>query len=311
MRRSEAVPTTAPFGSVPAHGLGVRFAAEALGFHHAAAVGARDQRAKPEAAVDDFGERGDRRAARSVETGEQRPLGGDAACARGVVDRLQEAPGRVVRGAALDADGTLAGGRQHVLGRQDFRRRVGLAEALEAGHGEQRRIDLAIGELAHPGVDVAANRRDLEVGPPVEQDRLAPKRGGPDHRALRQRGQARRGGGQERIARILARQHARYVEPIGQTARNVLHGMHRDVDRSGQQGIFDFFGKQTLAAELAERPGQEPVARGLNDHDLDGVGRGKRVVGGGKPVARLVRLGECQGAASRADPQAGGHDSFL
>ena len=67
--------------------------------------------------------------------------------------------------------------------------------------------------------------------------------------------------------------------------------MHRDVDLTGQKVIFDFAGEKPLAADLFQRPVNDPVAGGLDDDDGERLER--QVERAGKTLTGLVGL--CQG----------------
>jgi hypothetical protein len=80
--------------------------------------------------------------------------------------------------------------------------------------------------------------------------------------------------------------------------------MHGEVDGAGEERLLDLFGEQALAADLGERPIADQVAGGADDLDRDPLGA--EPVGGGEPRAHLMRLGERERAAARADAQDGG-----
>ena len=79
--------------------------------------------------------------------------------------------------------------------------------------------------------------------------------------------------------------------------------MDGDVDLARQQGLLDLLGEQALAADLAQRAILHLVAGGLDDANLDAAGRGQMRMGGDQARARLVRLGEGERRAARADAQ--------
>jgi hypothetical protein len=47
--------------------------------------------------------------------------------------------------------------------------------------------------------------------------------------------------------------------------------VHGDVDAAVQQRVVDLLGEQALAADVGERLVEDLVARGLDDHDLEGA----------------------------------------
>ena len=89
----------------------------------------------------------------------ERPLGAHARHRRGVADRASaaasSAPARACRASApCPAAGTTSLAAP--------RRRRPRARAAAAGQRQHERVDLAVGELAQPGVDVAAQLHDLD-----------------------------------------------------------------------------------------------------------------------------------------------------
>ena len=85
--------------------------------------------------------------------------------------------------------------------------------------------------------------------------------------------------------------------------------MDREIDAAGDQRFLDLLREQALAAGFRKRPVLDAVARGADDGDRDGGG--VEAVRGGDAVPRLVRLGEGEGRATRADDQDGGGSSGL
>jgi hypothetical protein len=82
---------------------------------------------------------------------------------------------------------------------------VGQSQAPQAGQSEDGGIGLAAAELGEPGLDIAAQRHDLEIGPGVQRQRGAARRRGGERAALRQLRQAGGMGRDQGVARILAR----------------------------------------------------------------------------------------------------------
>ena len=266
-----------------------------------AAVGAGDQAGEREPAVGDRGVAGDRRAAGAVEHGEEGALGRERDRAAGMIDGGEQLARAAVVGARLDGDDALPDRRQELVDRQHRGGGVGASEPLQAGEREQRGVDLAGGELAQPGLDVAAQAHHREVGPGVLDQRLAPQRSGADDRAGRKIEERRRPGADEDVAGVLARQHGRDREPGGQRGRHVLGRMHREIDGAGAERLLDLLGEQALAAGLGQRPVLDHVAGGADGLDRDLIG--SNAMRGGEAGAHFPRLGERERAAARADAQ--------
>ncbi len=244
-------------------------------------------------------ERGDRGPARAVEHLEAGAFGGHPQRRGALVQRRQERARARVVAADLDPDRALRHGGQHLLRRQHRGGRAAHFETLEPGHGQERGIDLTLGQLAQAGLDVAAQRHHLDIGPRQQHLGLAAQRGGAHDRARRQRGQAVAAVREQGVARVLARQDGGDLQALGQPGRHVLHGVHRDVDAPLEQRLLDLLGEQALAADLGERAVLHRVAGGLDDDDLDRRRLGQLAVHRGEARAHLTGLGERQGAAAR------------
>src|SRR5918993_821410 len=91
--------------------------------------------------------------------------------------------------------------------------------------------------------------------------------------------------------------------------REVLGGMHREVDRALEERDVELLREQALAAGLRERSILDRVAGGLDDAQRQLVGR--EAVRAAQPVLRLVRLRERQGRAAGADDQGRGWPHVL
>ena len=171
------------------------------------------------------------------------------------------------------------------------------AEPLEAGHGQNGGIDLAGLELAQPGLDIAAERHDGEIGPRAFEQSLAPQRGGADHGAVRQFTDAFGGAADEGVARVLARQECRQHQASRQHGRHVLRGMHGEIDGTGEQRLLDLLGEKAFAAGFRQRPVLDHVAAGADDFDLDPL-RGD-AMGLGEPGLHFVGLHQRQRRTAR------------
>src|SRR3546814_6636765 len=113
------------------------------------AVRQRDEPAQPqERAALQFRQGGDRRLAGAIELRQQGPFRRDPESSLPAVDGVEEAARARIVGAYFQADGALAGCRQHLLRRERRYDPVRLAEAAQTGHCQQRGIDLAVGQLA-------------------------------------------------------------------------------------------------------------------------------------------------------------------
>ena len=99
------------------------------------------------------------------------------------------------RPAALDRQRPLCGGGQHLQRVEQLVRLLDAAEPAQPGRGDDDGVQLAGVHLADPGVDVAADRHDLEAQPERVQLGGPPRRAGADAHtaAAARRAPARRG----------------------------------------------------------------------------------------------------------------------
>jgi hypothetical protein len=91
-----------------------------------------------------------------------------------VVQRFKQATGAFVRGGDLYTDCALGNGREHFIRLDRAGDVLGHAKPVQAGAGEKRRSGHALGQLAQPGLDVAAEPDNVEVGPDMLELRHAP-----------------------------------------------------------------------------------------------------------------------------------------
>ncbi len=182
--------------------------------------------------------------------------------------RLQQV---VAFGAHLQAQCALAGGRQHLVGLEQGTDAAFQTQALEARGREHDGVVLAFVELAQAGIEVAAQRLDVEVGAQRLQQHLPAQAGGADHGTLGQVGQAGVAGRDEGIARILALHHAGQLEALGQLHGNVLERMHGHVGAAFFQRDFQLFHEEALAAHLGQGAVEDLVALGGHAEQFDGV----------------------------------------
>src|SRR5689334_20481091 len=122
----------------------------------AAAVRLQHQPVDRQPVAAEFGEPGDRSAAGAVESSEHGAFGPRARGSTGVMNRVEQRSNRLVAGATLDREHTLADRRQHYLRRQDLGGEVRLAQPLEATKREHDRIELAFLQFSQSRVHVAA-----------------------------------------------------------------------------------------------------------------------------------------------------------
>src|SRR5207248_203059 len=124
----------------------------------------------------------------------------------------ERSTGRVelfLTGANLQGECALSGLRQQLVRVEAAPDLVPEPEPVEAAGRQHDRVQAALAALAQTRVDVAAERRDRELGLERQQLRLAADRGSPDAHPRPQLRDAA-----ERVARILAFEIGAHDEPI-------------------------------------------------------------------------------------------------
>src|SRR5258705_1817654 len=143
-----------------------------------APVERQDFAAKEKVGAFHFSETRNGRAAGAVKRGEEAALAGNGEMGLRVVDRRDQPVGRVILVADLDADGPLTE-RWQPLGRiQNLAVRQSKLQPRHAGARQHDRIGFAAGELQQPGLDIAPQGHDFEIGPQPQGLRLTAHRTG-------------------------------------------------------------------------------------------------------------------------------------
>ena len=270
-------------------------------------------------------ERTDRRLAAPAQRFHDRTLGLERGARHGVVDRLDSPTNVVVALADLDRDDALARRRQARRSGNpecDSRRQ---AQPAQSGSRENHGIVLAVVELAEPRVQVAADLLEACVREQAFQLCHAAHAARADDRSVsREREQlvdpihgAAHGGGfghhgritqfrvgierhvlgqDDRIERILARQHRADRQSLWQDGWHVLAAVDSHIDVAAEERVLDLLDEQPLPAGLGEGRVLQPIARRLDHDDLAGRPTGLPDAG-----CHLVGLPQRQRAAAGAD----------
>ncbi len=273
-------------GQRGAQGLGLGARAADLAAHDLAAVHRAHQAAQPEGVALQHRMAADGHLAAAFQARVHGALGQHPVGGVGVVQGGEQGVHPGVVGAAFDAHRALPDRRQAVGGVDGAADALREAEPDQAGGGEDHRVVFALVQLAQTGVDVAAQRADLQVGPAVGELALAAQAGGAHHRALRQLVQRGMAVADEGVARVLALHDHRQVQPLGQLHRHVLHGVHRDVGVAFEHARLQLLYEQPLAADLGQRGVEDLVALGAHAQDFHLQAR----MGGAQGVGDVLGL---------------------
>ena len=244
--------------------------------------------------------RADRQRAARSELGQERPLDLDLATRLRVVDAGERGGDVAVVGATLDRDASLADGR-HELGRiEDLGDPVGQIEDLEGGHGHHdRAVDR---DLRQPGLDVAAQLLEPQIGARPADLAPPPNRPGGDGRAGRHVDR----GGQPTSASAAVRrsQKAASTQTLLGCRPQVLGRVHRQVGAPVEHRLLDLLDEHALATDRVEGHVLARVTARLDERQLD-VEPGLAECGGDE-FGLGCRLGAPAGGESQRPHRAGG-----
>jgi hypothetical protein len=140
-------------------------------------------------------------------------LGFETGRARHIIDRPEHSGGLRIVDPGLDRDDALARRRDAVVVREPDGYARFVAEPHEAGHGQHQRVVLPGIQLSQARIDVSANREEPRVSICLAELRAPAHAAGADSRLRSQRLQPI--AQDERVARILPRQHRRHREALG------------------------------------------------------------------------------------------------
>ena len=204
--------------------------------------------------------------------------------------------------AALDREGSLPRGGQHLQRVDELAHLVEAPEPGQARTGQDDRVVPAVVDQPQPGVDVAADRLDAQAEAERGELRGAARGAGADDRAGGQLTEGEPVAGDERVAGVLAHRDRRDDQAGLGCDRQVLERVHREVDLAALQGVPDGGGEDAGAADGGQRRGRG-VAEGGDLDQLDLVAERPQLVG--DPPG----LGGREGAAAGAEPDHPGRRS--
>ena len=160
-------------------------------------------------------------------------------------------------------------------------------------------------QLAQPGVDVAAQGLDREVGPRGQDQRPAPRAGGSHHRARRAGRASPRAARVTRTSRGSSRGGKRGQAEAGrQLGGKILEAVHGDVDAPVEQRLLDLAHEEALAAEVGQArrgaavPLRAPWGRSRPSAPAPAAPRRSR-----RPGPGPARCRACRCARSSSDPR--------
>ena len=150
--------------------------------------------------------------------------------------------------------------------------RVLVSESLQAGHGQDDRIEFAGVELAQPCIDIATKHDKIQRRESMPQLNLPPQTAGPDCR-VRPQFLKLRSIGDECVPWIFTFRNGRRSNTIGQLEGHIFEAVHGKIDAAVEQRFIEFFCEQSLAADLRQRNVENLVAGGLDRNEFDRAAR--------------------------------------
>jgi hypothetical protein len=252
----------------------------------------------PVVALGDVGQRADRCGAAALERGQRGALGEHGGVRRGVVERGQQVDERVV-GAALDGERALTGRGQHLERVEHFAHLVQAPDPGQACACQHHRVTLSCSHLADPGVDVATDGHHDQTEAECVQLRGPARRAGADDAAGGELAEGEPVAGDDDVARVLALGNGRERDPGRGVGREVLEGVHREVDLTREQRVAQRVDEHTRRAALQRRAGG--LAAVAVGGDLDQLGVDAEAVA--QQRGDVLGLGGGEQAAAGADAQ--------
>ena len=126
-------------------------------------------------------------------------------------------------------------------------------ESTDTGCREQRRVELAVGDLPNARVDVPADRAHLQIGPERLQLSGAPQAARPDDGTLREFGERAALPRDEAVSHVLPLRHRAHDDAFGVLGGQILERVHGEVDVTLAQRSLELGREETLSADLGKR----------------------------------------------------------
>lgn len=206
-----------------------------------------------------------------------------------------------VRGAAFDPQGALADRVVHVRGGDVFLDAVGELEAFEACNGEYQGVEFPLVEFAKACFHISSGFGEDEVGSGVQELCATAEAAGADAGTLGEffPSEIGRGGGgeDEGIGGFGPLGDGGQGEMRMRIGREILQAVNGQIGKIGEDGVLNFPGEDSHAAETAERAGEVAVADGGDVEEFHITFRG----GGAQEAGDVFGLPEREAAGTGRD----------
>ena len=207
------------------------------------AIGRNDERDDDQRFAVQVSMRSHGRLASATERGQHGTFGGDPGPCLGMLQALGDLKRGIAIVARLHRQRALAHGWTHHAGIEEFRDSIFQSQTPQSGRGENDGIVAAFIQFAQPGIDVAANVFDLQIGPASSKLRGAAQRTSSYASA---RGQILEGAAYQSIAWIFALRDGGQRQALRQIGGHVFQAMYGQIDRASEQRFLNFLGEQSF-----------------------------------------------------------------
>jgi len=177
-------------------------------------------------------------------------------------------------GPDFDAQGALARSGQGLFRGQNGPDTVFHPQTDEARRRQDNGVVLAFVQLAHPGIQIAPQALDLQMGILGPQNGLTAQAGGAHHGPVRQLVQAGVLGGNKGVPGIFPGGNGGQGKAFRHIHGHVFEGMDGQIGRPFRHGHFQFLDEQALATDGGQGTVQDLVAPGghaQDDHFSAGI----------------------------------------
>jgi hypothetical protein len=205
-------------------------------------------------------------------------------------------------GAALQRQRALADSGQAVVGIEQCRDAIPVAQALETGRRENNRRILAVVQFLQPRVHIAAKRLDVELRIALAQLSLAAQARGTDDAVRRHFSERRISVGHPGVTRVVALHDSRQHEAGRHVHRHILERVHCEIGAAVGHRLLELLDEKTLAADIGKRLIDNAVALRRQAEQRQLTRRIVRM----KMIADVLRLPHRQGRFAGGDDELSG-----
>ena len=244
-------------------------------------------------------ETGNRELTTAAQSLQKRPFGADFDGGYRIVQAGHHIAATGVVPPGLDADRPLADCREHHLHGQELGDPACPAHPPEPRRGDDHTVELLRPQLPDPGIQISAQRNDLQIGPPVPELHAPPERAGPDPRSAGHLLHLPVSFRDQDVPRILPGRYGGDLQRFRQFSRKVFHAVDGQIDVAAKERILDFPDENPFAADSRQWNVMQDVPLGA---DCDQFNR-RTGMAIPDPLRDPSGLNECKGAPPGSKPE--------